>query len=734
MAHAILQLGCCLSFHQSQATGAEALDALFDEVYEPLLDLLEGEKTFRVSLAFSGNILERALASCPAFLDRLAGLQRDGRIELLGGAFYTPVLSSIPDRDALSQLQYTSGFYQQHLRCRPRGVWLALQAWEGSLPKVLSAAGVRYTLLDAGHFVAAGCAAEDLEGYYTTERSGQTVSLVPLHRGLSAAVACGGAELPGFLEELAGRSRGEESLFAFSLDGHALMRSGALQAFSELLAARAHWLKAELPGSFMDRKGSRGRVYLPACVDPGLSRWLRPAEAGRRRLELSEALNGIGMLDSARPLLGPVLWDNVLVKYPEANRLHKRMLRVSHRVDKLRAVVSASARKGGAEEDLERARVLMGKACTALWQAQSHSFYWHGPQALPGIYDAAARKKALRLLLSVDRVVDRLLKDSSQQKWTVARADYDADGAEELLVRTPHFSALIHPRLGGELAELDLRNEMLPIQSNFSPLEEPEPPRLEGNEVALVFDDEEQQAAWEGGASARDRLPRSGLEPLRRGAFVDRFLGPETTLSSFAKRQFRELGSFSARPYEVLPVVGPEQEGQGGTVILSHSGVVKDVDEVSLLRIEKSYLFGAAHPRLQLDVNILNRSRDVARGWYAMEWSFGVPSGELTALAIEGGLGDDESASFELPEGGADLGRLSWLRWSDAGAELSVMMSLSEPLSVWWVPIDECRRSAGRGRGALQGNTLLFHIPMEIWGEETRRLSLQLDFVRGTSQ
>ena len=733
MAHAILQLGCCLSFHQSQAASAESLDTLFEEVYEPLLDLLEGEFSLRVGLTFSGNILERALASCPAFLDRLAALQRDNRIELLGGAFYAPVLSSIPDRDALGQLQYTLGFYRDHLKSEPQGAWLTLQAWDSSLPKVLGAAGVRYTLLDAGHFVAAGCAPEDLEGHYSTERYGQTVSVVPLHRGISAAVASGGEELPIFLEELAERSRGEESLFAFSLDGHNLLRTGALEALSEVVKARAHWLKTELPGTFLGRSASRGRIYLPASVGPGLARWLRPAEAGRQFLGLSEALDGLGMLEMARPLLGPVLWDNVLVKYPEANRLHKRMLRVSHRVDKLRSAVSASARKGGTGEDLDRARMLMGKACTALWQAQNHSFYWHGPEALPGIYDAQARRKALRLLLSVDRIVDRLLKDSSQQQWTLSRADFDADGAEELLVRTPHFSALVHPRLGGELAELDLRTEMVPMQSNFSPLNEPEPPRLEGHEIALVFDDEEQQAAWEGGAAARGRMPRSGLEPLRRGAFVDRFLGPETTLSSFARRQFRELGSFSAHPYEVLPVVRPEEAGRAGVVTLSRSGVVKDVDEVSLLRIEKSFVFGVAHPRVQLDVDIHNRSRDAANGWYAIEWSFGVASLELTGLGLEGGLGDDDSGRFELGADGTDLGQLSWLRWSDSDADLSIMMTFSEPLSVWWVPIDDTH-STGQGSGALQGNTLLFHSPIEIWGEETRKLSLQLDFVRGTSQ
>ena len=734
MAHATLQLGCCLNFHQSQATRADVFEDLFDKVYEPLLDFLEGPSAFRLSLSFSGNVLEHALARRPAFLDRLGVLRRDGQIELLGGAFYGPVLSSIPERDALGQLQYTTGFHRQHLQSQPQGAWLSLQAWDPSLPTVLSAAGLRYTLLDAGHFVAAGCEAGDLDGYYTTERGGQSVSLVPLHREIAVKIAGAHEDLVTFLEGLAAGGRGEASLFAFAMEGHALMRGEGLEPLAEAVASYSHWLKTELPSSFLARQPSRGRVYLSGCADPSLARWLRPAEAGRRYRALGEALEGIGMLDEARALLGPVLWDNVLVKYPEANRLHKRMLRVSHRVDKLRTVVSASARKSSQAEGFERARMLLGKACTALWQAQNHCFYWHGPQALPGLYDSRARGQALRLLLSVERIVDRLLKDPSQSQWTLARGDFDADGVEELLVRTPHFSALIHPRLAGELVELDLRQSMLPIQSSFSPVTEPEPERLAGHEIALVFDDDEQLAAWEGGAAAADQSPRSGLSTCRRGAFVDHFLAPETTLASFGRRQFRELGSFSTGPYEVLPVVRPEEEGEPGTVTLSRSASVNDVEESALLRIEKSYRFGVVHPRLLLDVDIFNRSRDAARGWYGLEWSFGVPSAAIAGLSLEGALGDEESSAFELSEKGADLGRLSWLQWSDKDTDLRVLMRFSEPLNVWWVPIEGSYSTQGGVESCLQGNTLLFHRPLEIWGQETARLSLQIDFVTDTSR
>ena len=734
MAQTILQLGCCLSFLPSQATRADALEELFDEVYEPCLDTLEASPLLRLSLAFSGNVLEHALARRPAFLDRLATLQGAAQIELLGGAFYAPVLSAIPERDALGQLQYTSGFYRQHLRCQPRGAWLPLKAWDSSLPSVLCAGGVDYTFLDAGHFVAAGVHADDLDGYYTTEKGGQSVSLVPLHREVSLAVARHDADLAVFFEEFAGRGKAEQSLFAFALDGHALLRGGGLQAFASLAASQGHWLKTVLPSSYLAVQASRGRIYLSACVDPSLARWLRPAEAGRRYLALAEALRGLGMLESAGTLLGPVIWDNVLVKYPEANRLHKRMLRISHRVDSLRAVVSNAARKGGSEEGLERARMLLGKACSSLWQAQNHCFYWYGPQAVPGIYDGRARALALRLLLSVERTVDRLLKDPSQSQWTVSRADFDADGAEELLVRTPQFSALVHPRLGGELAELDLRQAMLPVQSSFSPLDEPDPLRLEGHELALVFDDEQQRATWEGGAAAAGLAPRPGLESRRRGAFVDRFLGPETTLASFAKRQFREMGSFSAQPYEMLPVVRPSEEGQSGIITLSRSGVVKDVDKVALLCIEKSYRFGVTHPRMQLDVDVLNRSRDAAGLWYGIEWSFGVPSGQVDAFSIEAALLDHDPSRWDLRGGAVDLGRLTWLRWFDEVTDLAIIVTLSEPMSVWWAPILSRPGSPTIDETAIYGNTLLFHQPLEIWGEETARFNLQVDFVTGTSR
>ena len=40
----------------------------------------------------------------PEYVDRLAGLVAAGRIEIVGGAFYEPILTMIPSRDRVGQI------------------------------------------------------------------------------------------------------------------------------------------------------------------------------------------------------------------------------------------------------------------------------------------------------------------------------------------------------------------------------------------------------------------------------------------------------------------------------------------------------------------------------------------------------------------------------------------------------------------------------------------------------
>tara|TARA_Y100001968_G_C19446172_1_gene765494 strand:- start:1315 stop:3501 length:2187 start_codon:yes stop_codon:yes gene_type:complete len=726
VAQSTVQFGCCIRLHEAPGLGVEVLDGVFDEVLQPLLAAVSKTQDFRFSLSLSGTLLDHALGRHPSLLKQLAGLQREGRLEWLGGGHYDPVLSAIPERDALGQLQYSARFLEQHLGCRPQGVWLPLLAYDPVLPPLLTRARFKYTFVDSAQLVGAGCQERDLDGYFLTERGGQSLGLFPLHRQLSARLLGDPKEFANWWQEYGVDHHTDDGLLLCPLDARLLVKGGALEGLLGLLEEHSSWIKTVLPSSYLQRQPPRGRVYLSAGVAPELARWLRPAEAGRRYRDLGQALAGLEAGESLTGLMGPVLWENALVKYPEANRLHKRMLRVSHRLDKVRAAVSASAARADGEQGLEQARKVLARACSGLWQAQSHSFYWHGPAADPGVYSAYGRRFALQQLLAVERTIDRLLKDPCERRWTMSRADFDADGAQELLVRTPQFSAMIHPRLGAELVELDLRERMLPLQSGLSPLEEPAPLKLTGTELALVFDDPLQAASWEGGAGSLYRRSRTQQEARARGAFLDRFLGPEASLESFARRQFRELGDFSSGEYEAQPIPSPD-DGAPGRITLSKSGVVRDVDDISLLRIDKTYLFGVRHPRMTLELELVNRSRDPAKVWYGLEWSLGELGAAAAPLVLKGGCEDEPEHHCELGPKGVEFAPLNWLNIGREGGDLRLALRFSEPLGVWCVPV-RCEQST-----QVQGHSLLFHAPVEIWGEDSWSLNLQVDFITGTS-
>src|SRR5207248_660605 len=65
--------------------------------------------------------------------------------------------------------------------------WLAERVWEPGLPSLLARAGVRYTLIDDGHFRYAG-ESGPFQGYYATEKAGDTVAIFPIDQKLRYAI------------------------------------------------------------------------------------------------------------------------------------------------------------------------------------------------------------------------------------------------------------------------------------------------------------------------------------------------------------------------------------------------------------------------------------------------------------------------------------------------------------------------------------------------------------------
>ena len=92
----------------------------------------------------------------PEYLDHLAELVAGGRIEIVGGPFYEPILAMIPSRDRIGQIRRYCQWLTSRLHATVRGMWMPERVWEQSYTRDLVAAGVEYTLLDDFHFKNAG--------------------------------------------------------------------------------------------------------------------------------------------------------------------------------------------------------------------------------------------------------------------------------------------------------------------------------------------------------------------------------------------------------------------------------------------------------------------------------------------------------------------------------------------------------------------------------------------------
>jgi alpha-amylase len=106
--------------------------------YGSFLTMLEKHPRFRLSLNNSGSLLEGLEENRSDFLSRLRALVARGQVELLGGGFYEPLLSFIPAKDAVGQMDLLNQYLSEKMNAQPQGFWLA----EKRFPVALSCKGI----------------------------------------------------------------------------------------------------------------------------------------------------------------------------------------------------------------------------------------------------------------------------------------------------------------------------------------------------------------------------------------------------------------------------------------------------------------------------------------------------------------------------------------------------------------------------------------------------------------
>ena len=400
------RIALALTFHNHQPVGnfgwviAEAYDA----AYEPMVAALERHPTVRVSLHYSGPLLEWLKSERPGFIERIGALVARDQVEILGGGYYEPVLVALPERDRIGQLARMSTEIENMFGRRPRGAWLAERVWEPSLPTALVAGGYDWTIVDDAHLRAASIPDEAHWGPYSTDDQGSLVRVFGTEQGLRHRIPFRGVdEVIGYLRDHA--TDDGERIGTMGDDGekfgawpttnaHCWGESRWVDRFFEALEANADWLTTTTPSDWLAEHAPIGRAYIPTGSYEEMGEWALPAdESAVFHAVLTDAR--AHDRPEAKWLRG-ASWRNYQVKYREVNDLHKQMLRVSDAVDAM-------------ADDTDRALAL-----DHLYRSQSNDCYWHG--LFGGVYIAHMRLATYHHLIAAEDLADRAGRRSPRRR------------------------------------------------------------------------------------------------------------------------------------------------------------------------------------------------------------------------------------------------------------------------------------------------------------------------------
>lgn len=520
-----------------------------DEVYRPFLALAVEEGLLPLTLHLSGPLLDWLEANDPKYLDLIGKLVDEGGLELLLAGYYEPILPALLREDRVEQVGWMQEALLSRFGVRARGLWLTERVWEPDLAEDLGRAGVEYLLVDDRHFVAAGFDRDQLHQPYLTEAGGQSLSVFAIDERLRYFLPFHAPEdTVAYLRTL--RASGKR--LAVAADD--IEKFGGWPGTREWVYDRGWLRRFILALKTMEEAGevrlstfsqaleqvpSGGPAYLPSSSYREMEEWALPPDAFRRMTRLKEVVEEGGFDQGASPLVRGSHWRNFLVKYSEANRMHK---------------------KGMALSLLSRERGNPAQVRRSLGAAQCNDAYWHG--VFGGLYLRHLRDAIWRKLAEAEGA----LRKGEGLGWETR--DMDLDGKDEVWFHSEAFSAVVSPARGGAIEELtflhagvNLANSLTRRREAYHELSgeagasDSSPQSKDESTTPSIHDIEGELRFLE--------LPP--VDSVDRGLFQERVLPASLDLQKYRTGNFSPLRSWAERPLTLIDLTtGREDPGADG--------------------------------------------------------------------------------------------------------------------------------------------------------------------------
>lgn len=710
------QIRFALALHNHQPIGNfdHVFEQSYQESYLPFLDVFSRYDNIRISLHTSGSLIEWLAEHHPDYLDRIAEFVSQGRIEVIGGPFFEPILAMLPSRDRIGQIRAYTEWLERRLGASIRGMWMPERIWEQSYVRDLATAGMEYTILDDYHFKKAGLTEEELAGYYVTEDDGHVMSVFPGSERLRYLIPFGEIEaIKDYLREVA--ESATNSMLIFGDDGEKfgtwpgtykhVYQDGWLDRFFKMLSDNEEWIKTSTLADVMDTISPEGKIYLPDCSYREMTEWSLPATRLVEYENLVHEMEGDPRWTQLQQYMRGGFWRNFKVKYPESDEMYSRMMNVSRRIESATEAVQRG-------EQINTS--LLSEARTELYRGQCNCSYWHG--AFGGIYLPHLRNAVYEKLISADNLLDRAR--GLPEQWVEASAeDYNFDGHQEIRLANDRLFTLIEPMAGGRLYELDVRSICHNLLATLSRRPEAYHQKVLAGEKAADGDC----------ASIHDRVifkqkdldKRIQYDDYRRKSMIDLFYDQDVSFNSIVDGTAENHGDFRDGAYEARIRRNPQRI----QIQLSRQGKVYDVP----IRITKGISLEAGSSALEIVYMI----EDLPQGssfHFASEFNFaGMPSGA-------------EDRYFHDPAGNhlgqldtkLDLSSISELWLVDEWLGIDVGLTASIATDFWTFPVETVSQSEGGFELVHQSVAVLphWHVTPDAEGRWSVTLRMELDTSR----
>lgn len=665
-------------------------DALYEYSYKPLLKLLYNHADTRFTMYYSGLLIEWLERHHTEFVDVLTEMVKRRQVELLGGAFFEPILPLIPKTDRIGQIERLTTHIRKCFGRRPRGAWIPESIWDQRIAANLKAGGIEYAFLrdSAFHFEPDGAVPNGgLYGEHAhlgrvghhpvlTEDQGKTLLLLPLAHEISErmfevspqtiidelrTIAAGntvGGSVPaseGTSDTSRSRFNGTSPLVSLVFDGsrigfdaeHSKERIQWFEDFLSLLTANRDWITVGTPQRVLRSYHPRSRRYAPVSSLHGMMSWLR-------RVVPDLPNSSDDMWRSFR---------SVMEIYPESGRLYAKMQHTHVLVNQVRG---DKYRKMTAREEL--------------WRGQSHFAYWHNQTG--GIYRSNLRKATYAALIEAEKTT----RERGIFIPSLSRVDVDLDGEDEILYQGNEINAYVD-RTGACVFEIDFLAKNWNYLDTFRRRSEP-------------FHDEATATA--------------GYDDWSRAAFVDHVLVPGHGMDEFARGTRRQVCELNSVDYDLLDL-----DKERSTAVFQ--AVCRPDDSLGEITIKKSYHF--VKNRVELQYTIENTGMGVISYEHASETNLSFHSLEPGKLRLHVRQGRQRQ---ELSPDSIELDAVSDIQFFDLHNGTTITINPSERPTVWSFPVEAVGMLWDRPHWFYESNCVVMRWPVSLEPGEEQTFSISL--------